>query len=83
MYTPRFYTTQHRHMRHDKHLNVIITGNRFHDDEARARLGTGERRQQDFTCDSYSRSLRLATSLLMMVPMYSMTMVHFSMSLAA
>lgn len=35
------------------------------------------------TCDSYSLSLRLATSLLMMVPMYSMTMVHFSMSLAA
>lgn len=35
------------------------------------------------TWASYSLSLRLATSLLMMVPMYSMTMVHFSMSLAA
>lgn len=43
----------------------------------------GERGESLRTCDSYIFSLRFATSLRMMVPMYSITMVYFSMSRAA
>lgn len=66
------------HTHQQRNLSLATTKARFHDNAAKGQLILAGN-----TCDSYSRSFRLATSLLMMVPMYSMTMVHFSMSLAA